>query len=112
MKQVHELKIWPEFYFRVANGTKTFEYRENDRNFQSGDRVVLKEWDPSPINPEFNAPVGYTGSPALEFTIGYVLNVERDKVIFSLLPIKKPAEPTKTEPATAPKGKTKKAARA
>ncbi|WKV32897.1 RNA-binding protein [Bdellovibrio phage MAC3UK] len=95
MKKVHELKIWPEFYFRVANGTKTFEYRENDRNFQAGDKVVLKEWDPSPINPEYDAPMGFTGSPPLEFNIGYVLPVERDKVIFSLLPIKKAIEAPK-----------------
>lgn len=108
MKAVHELKIWPEFYLRVANGTKTFEYRENDRNYQAGDKVILKEWDPTPINPEFNAPVGFIGSPALEFTIGYVLNVERSMVIFSLLPIKKPQEPTKTEPAKDTKTKTRK----
>lgn len=100
MNAVHELKIWPQYYFQVASGMKTFEYRENDRNFQKGDKVILKEWDPTPINPEFSTPIGYTGSPALEFKIGYVLPVERDKVVFSLLPIPKPKEPEKIENKT------------
>lgn len=100
MKAVHELKIWPQFYCQVASGAKTFEYRDNDRNFQKGDKVILKEFDPTPINPEFSTPVGYTGSPPLEFVIGYVLPVERDKVVFSLLPIPKPKEPEKSEAKT------------
>lgn len=100
MKAVHELKIWPQYYAQVASGQKTFEYRENDRNFQKGDKVILKEWDPTPINPEFTPQVGFTGSPPLEYTIGYVLHVERDKVIFSLLPIPKAKKPEKTESKT------------
>lgn len=89
MKKVHELRVWPEFYFRMANGSKTFEYRENDKNFQAGDKVIFKEWDPTPINPEFDAPIGFTGNPPLEFQIGYVLQVGRDMIVFSLLPVKK-----------------------
>jgi len=42
----HELKIWPQYYEAVANGSKTFELRKNDREFQKGDEVVLKEYDP------------------------------------------------------------------
>lgn len=104
MQQVHELKIHPQFYFRVANGSKTFEIRNNDRNFQSGDKVILKEWDPAPINPEFNTPVGFTGSPPLEYRIGYVHFLGRDEVVFSLLPI-----PKKDEKAPEAGPKTKKA---
>ena len=86
----HELKIWPQFYCRVADGTKTFELRENDRGFQPGDIVVLKEWDPEPITvTDKTAPRGYTDSPALEFRIGYVLVLDSSRVIFSLLPLKK-----------------------
>lgn len=106
MRQVHELKIWPQYYAQVASGQKTFEYRENDRNFQKGDKVILKEWDPTPINPEFTPQIGFTGSPHLEFVIGYVLPVEREKVIFSLLPIPKPKEP---EAEAGPKAKKAKA---
>lgn len=87
----HELKIWPQYYCRVADGTKTFEVRENDRGFQPGDTVILKEWDPEPQNPaaDKHAPKGYTGSPDLEFTIGYILVLDSSRVVFSLLPLKK-----------------------
>jgi len=43
---VHNLKIWPEYYRKVANGKKTFEIRRNDRDFKTGDILVLKEWHP------------------------------------------------------------------
>ncbi len=85
----HELKIWPQFYCRVADGSKTFEVRENDRHFQSGDAVVLREWDPEPIaTTDKTAPRGYTDSPRLEFTIGYILVLDSSRVVFSLLPSK------------------------
>lgn len=45
--KVHELKIWPPYYEAVAVGEKTFEVRKNDRDFQPGDRLHLREWDPN-----------------------------------------------------------------
>ena len=44
----HELKIWPEFFNAVLHGEKTFDVRYNDRAYQSGDIVELREWDPAP----------------------------------------------------------------
>lgn len=87
----HELKIWPQFYCRVADGSKTFEVRENDRGFQPGDTVILREWDPEPQNAAADkyAAKGYTDSPPLEFKIGYILVLDSSKVVFSLLPLKK-----------------------
>lgn len=41
----HELKIYPKYYEDVISGQKTFEVRKNDRNFNVGDMLILKEWD-------------------------------------------------------------------
>jgi len=79
----HELKIWPQYYARVSDGSKTFEVRENDRGFQAGDTVILREWDPKK---ETKFGVGsYTDSPWLSFRIGYVLPIDERRVVFSLL---------------------------
>lgn len=90
----HELKIHPQYYCRVADGSKTFEVRDNDRGFQMGDTVKLREWDPEPVNPtdKDRAPRGYTGSKELEFKIGYIYVLKSDQVIFSLLPMPKKAK--------------------
>ena len=42
---IHELKTWKEYFEEVFMGRKTFEVRKNDRNFQKGDILILKEWD-------------------------------------------------------------------
>lgn len=42
----HELKTLPNYYQAVRDGLKTFECRFNDRNFQIGDTVILKEYLP------------------------------------------------------------------
>ena len=41
----HELKIYPKYFEAILDGKKSFEIRKNDRGFQVGDRVILKEWD-------------------------------------------------------------------
>jgi len=41
----HELKILPEFFAAVVADRKRFEIRKNDRHFQVGDVLLLKEWD-------------------------------------------------------------------
>jgi ASC-1-like (ASCH) protein len=42
---IHELKIDPIYFEAVWNGTKNFEIRKNDRCFQVGDIIVLKEFN-------------------------------------------------------------------
>ena len=45
--KVHELKTWPSYFHDVVTGQKTFEYRKNDRDFQQGDLLLLREFDPN-----------------------------------------------------------------
>ena len=40
----HELKILPKYLIDIERGIKTFEVRFNDRNFQVGDVLRLKEF--------------------------------------------------------------------
>lgn len=42
----HELKTVQPYFERAWEGEKPFEFRENDRDFQRGDTIVLKEYDP------------------------------------------------------------------
>lgn len=89
---IHELKILPQYYCRVADGSKTFEIRRNDRGFQSGDTVILREWCDEPITKTDKdlAEKGYTDSKPLEFLIGYIYMLSSDQIVFSLLPMKTP----------------------
>jgi hypothetical protein len=44
----HGLKCWSNFYDAIADGTKTFEWRFDDRGFEVGDVLVLRRqvyWD-------------------------------------------------------------------
>jgi len=42
---IHELKTWTEYFEEVFMSHKTFEVRENDRDFKVGDMLNLKEYD-------------------------------------------------------------------
>lgn len=44
---VHKLKILPQYFDAVVDGTKTFEIRKNDRDFKIGDILFLHEWNPA-----------------------------------------------------------------
>ena len=41
--QNHELKIWPGCFAAVQADNKPFDVRENDRNYQVGDELLLRE---------------------------------------------------------------------
>jgi hypothetical protein len=62
----HELKTWPEFFQAIERGEKTFDVRFNDRAYESGDILELREWDPAPD-------IQYTGR-TLRRVVTYVLH--------------------------------------
>ena len=72
----HYLKTLPEYFRQVAIGSKTFELRKNDRDFQVRDIIFLEEWDNE-----------YTGR-VLELEITYILSkfkgLEEGYVILSV----------------------------
>jgi Domain of unknown function (DUF3850) len=44
--KTHELKCWPRFFVPLYRGEKTFEFRKDDRGFEVGDVLDLREWEP------------------------------------------------------------------
>lgn len=68
----HELKTWPEFFQAIVEGHKPFEYRLNDRNYQVGDVLHLREYVPT-IGEDGEAPGHYTGR-SLRKSVTYVLD--------------------------------------
>jgi len=42
----HEVKSWPKFFEPILRGVRTHELRVNDRNYQVGDWMLLREYDP------------------------------------------------------------------
>lgn len=47
--KTHELKCWPEFFHPLTTGAKRFEYRRDDRGFEVGDVLYLREFVPGTV---------------------------------------------------------------
>jgi len=82
MPKYHELKTWPIYFSAIVRGDKTFEVRLNDRGFQPGDYLILKEYDPQKKE--------YTGRVTVKY-VQYILNdsldgIDDGYVIMSLFP--------------------------
>lgn len=58
----HSLKTLQPYFNDVKSGSKTFEIRKNDRNFEIGDTILLQEYHDG----------GYTGA-VIRRIITYVL---------------------------------------
>lgn len=70
----HDLKIWPEFFEAVCDGRKTFEFRDDDRDFEVGDTLLLREYvPPTWVNDEVEEPAHYTGR-SVRMTVTYILS--------------------------------------
>lgn len=54
MAEQHELKCWFKPFDAIADGSKRFEWRKNDRGFAVGDTLILRRYDP-------HNGAGYTG---------------------------------------------------
>jgi len=70
----HKIKAWLKAFEAMWQGKKRFEYRLNDRNYQQGDTLEIREWDekkerytgrilicsvPFIMHSGFNLPAGY-----------------------------------------------------
>lgn len=60
----HDLKVWPEFFEALCDGSKRFEVRKADRDFRVGDRLMLREWSEAS---------GYHGR-SYHTQIGYIMS--------------------------------------
>jgi Domain of unknown function (DUF3850) len=91
----HELKVWPAYFKRLADGSKTFEIRRNDRGFQQGDTLRLREYDPDGTHDDCDDPActkrRYTGA-MIRRRVGFVASGTLfglslgEHVVLSLLP--------------------------
>lgn len=45
MERIHELRIYPEDFEQVLNGSKPFVVIENDKKYRAGDTVLMREWN-------------------------------------------------------------------
>ena len=64
--KIHELKILPQYFEKVLDGSKTFELRKDDRGYEVGDILILKEFnvgleDHTDGEPIVIQEAGYTG---------------------------------------------------
>ena len=70
-RRIHKLKCWPEFYQDIVDGIQTFEVRINDRGFNVGDILILREFRRYGRGKK---PQGYTGRQTM-VEITYAFNI-------------------------------------
>lgn len=76
--KMHDLKSWPQFFDPVLTGKKRFEIRKDDRGYQIGDILRLKEYIPDEdryTGRELEAKVNYLmpAFPDLGVMAGYCI---------------------------------------
>lgn len=72
MGKIHGLKTDPDVFQKSYQGVKTFEIRFNDRNYEVGDTVILKETKYSRKEMDEGMPLEYTGREGM-IKISYIL---------------------------------------
>ena len=69
----HYLKIYPEYYEAVASKDKPFEVRKNDREYQVGDKLILRECNGRCSGRYITADVSYVLNNPQFCAKGYVI---------------------------------------
>ena len=46
VRAIHELKSWPDEFEAINRGIKTHEVRKWDRDYEVGDLLILREYEP------------------------------------------------------------------
>ena len=64
--KTHKLKVHPSIYRSIVSKVKTWEIRKNDRDFDVGDHLQLREYDPGPCG-------DYTGQSVIA-TVMYIMH--------------------------------------
>lgn len=55
--KVHDLKCIPPYFDDILAGRKPFEVRKNDRNYEVGDHLRLREWRQPVVVPTWRVPL-------------------------------------------------------
>ena len=97
--KVHELKILPKYFNAVVDGTKTFELRKDDRGFQVGDFLMLKEFNLQEKYETIEGDESYFSGRKILKQINYILKDEseemglkKDYVVLGIKPIDEDVE--------------------
>ena len=72
---IHDLKVLPPYYAALADLSKPFEVRRNDRGFKVSDTLLLREWaDGVYSGRELRRTVTYVlAGPAFGVGVGYAV---------------------------------------
>jgi hypothetical protein len=73
--RAHILKVDPEFWIFLKNGEKPFEVRKDDRSYQVGDYLVLRQTEHPGSEMAKGAPLEYVDDPIV-FRVTYALYIE------------------------------------
>lgn len=71
--KIHELKTLPQYFVEQVKGAKQFEVRLNDRNFEVGDVLILKEYDNGYTGTEICVRVTYVLKDFIGLKDGWVV---------------------------------------
>lgn len=92
---VHELKIDAPVFSEIVAGRKLFELRKNDRGYQCGDLLRLRETRCTASEMDAGAPLIYTGQETTRRVVSILrgprYGLPEDAVIMSIVAMQPPA---------------------